>query len=45
MIKIDFKHWKYQFSEEDLQHGSPNKRSPFFRFGRGHTWRSFSDRF
>jgi hypothetical protein len=26
MIKIDFKHWKYQFSEEDLQHGSPNKK-------------------
>jgi hypothetical protein len=26
MIEVEFKHWKYEFSDDDLQHGSPNKK-------------------
>ncbi|MBD2527566.1 hypothetical protein [Nostoc sp. FACHB-133] len=26
MIEVDFQHWKYTFSEDDLANGSPNKR-------------------
>ena len=25
MVEVKFEHWKYEFSEEDLQYGSPNK--------------------
>jgi len=25
-IEVEFKHWKYEFSDDDLQHGSPNKK-------------------
>lgn len=26
MIEVEFKHWKYEFSDDDLQYGSPNKK-------------------